>query len=186
MSKKIVAFVGSPHTYGNISTAINQILEGAKNNKSECITYNIDKLNIGYCRGCFVCNKTGGICVIKDDMQGIIEQLKEADIVIIGSPIYICQVSAQVKTLMDRLYVLTDEKHNPLYGSKKLIMLYTYGAPIPYIFNKYIKYNGNALKYMGLKLYKNIAIYGCYERDKVKRNRTLLKKLNSLGVKISK
>jgi len=185
MSKKVVAFIGSPHEDGNVATAVNEIINGCKTNGSECIVYNIDKLNIAYCKGCLACNKTGGKCVIKDDMTEIIKQVSDADIVIIGSPIYICQVSAQTKTLMDRFYALTDAKHTPYYGVKKLIMLYTYGVPIPLVFNRYITYNGGTLKYMGLKLYKNIVINGCYEKDKVKNNIKLLNRLNKLGKKIS-
>jgi multimeric flavodoxin WrbA len=181
MSKKIVVFVGSPHLDGNVATAVNEIIEGAKSNKAECMIYNLNELKIGYCKGCFACNKTGGKCVIKDDMQEIIKQISDADVIIIGSPIYICQVSAQTKTLMDRLYALTDKNHKPYFGTKKLIMLYTYGAPIPLIFNRYITYNGATLKYMGLKLYKNIVIKGCYEKDKVKKNTKLLKKLYKIG-----
>jgi len=184
MIKKVVAFIGSPHQEGNVATAVNEIIKGCELNGAECIVYNIDKLNISYCKGCFVCNKTGGKCAINDDMQEIIKQVSIADIVIIGSPIYICQVSAQTKTLMDRFYALTDENHKPYYGIKKLVMLYTYGVPLPLVFNRYITYNGATLKYMGLKLYKNIVIKGCYEKNSVKNNIKLLKKLNEFGKKI--
>jgi multimeric flavodoxin WrbA len=119
-------------------------------------------------------------------MKMIFEEIKTADALIIGSPIYICQVNGLVKTFLDRLYPLTDEKHKPRFGNRKLTMLYTYGAPVPLIFNKYITYTGKSLKAMGLLLKKNIIIHGCTNLEKVKKDTGLIKKLYDYGIKLSR
>jgi len=65
---------------------------------------------IEYCRHCNKCifapenpERQGGGCVIKDDMQQIYPMLEEADGIILGSPVYVSNVSARMKTFMDRL-----------------------------------------------------------------------------------
>lgn len=57
------------------------------------------------CDACGACFKTGS-CVIKDDMQELYSMLEQADGVIIGSPVYFGNVSAQAKAVMDRTYAI--------------------------------------------------------------------------------
>ena len=63
----------------------------------------VNKLEINPCVGCFSCwNKTPGKCVIKDDMQEVIEKLLWADITIWSFPLYYFSVPSKLKTLIDR------------------------------------------------------------------------------------
>lgn len=180
---KIVAILGSPHTNGNGAFALDSLLKGAEENGAECLKYELSKLNIKNCLGCRKCIENGGICVLKDDFIEIFENIKTADTVIIVSPIYINQVNGYTKTFLDRCYPLTNKYHQPRFGKRNLIMLCTYGAPIPFIFSKYIKSTGKSLKAMGLINKKNIIIHGCTTIDKVKNNVKLQSKLKSMGKK---
>ena len=186
MNKKIVAIMGSPHLNGNIAGAIQTIINSAQEANVVCTKYDLCELNIKNCAGCRKCVENGGICVLQDDMKMIFEDIKTADAVIIGSPIYIHQVNGLTKTFLDRMFPLTDKEHKPRFGNKKLIMVYTYGAPIPFIFNRYIKSTGKSLKAMGLVMYKNIIINGCYTIDKVKKDNTLQNKLHIFGLKLGR
>ncbi len=181
MSKKIIFIMGSPHLNGNVSVAMDTLKANGEKSGAACVQYNLCKLNIKNCLGCRKCVENGGICVIDDEMKTIFEDIKTADTVVIGSPIYICQVNGITKTFLDRLYPLTDEHHKPRFGKKKLIMLYTYGAPIPFVFNKYIKYTGKSLKAMGLIIKKNIIIQGCTTIDKIKKDDAILQNLQKYG-----
>lgn len=64
--------------------------------------------NIGFCRGCLACQKTGS-CVIQDDAVEITQRMHEADVLVLATPIYYYEMSGQMKTLLDRA--------NSLYGS---------------------------------------------------------------------
>lgn len=178
---KIVAILGSPHTHGNGSFALNTFLAAAQKKGAEYVKYELCKLNIKNCLGCRKCIENHGVCVIKDDFTKIFEQIKSADLVIISSPIYINQINGYTKTFLDRCYPLTDEKHTPRFGKRKLIMLWTYGVPIPFIFSKYIKNTGKSLKAMGLIIQKNIIIHGCTTITKVENDEKLQKKISKLG-----
>lgn len=181
---KIVAILGSPHVKGNGAVALDCILKGAKENGAECLKYELCKMDIKNCLGCRQCVDNGGLCVLKDDFSIIFDNIKNADTVIISSPIYINQVNGFTKTFLDRCYPLTDKDHQPRFGRRKVIMLCTYGAPIPFVFTKYINRTAKSLKAMGLMNRKNIIIPGCTTIDKVKNDVKLQTKLKTLGKKI--
>ncbi|ONI44268.1 hypothetical protein AN641_05635 [Candidatus Epulonipiscioides gigas] len=180
----MIIIMGSPHTNGNVARAVDSLIEGVNQNNVKYIKYELCKMNIKNCIGCRKCIDNGGRCVLKDDMHEVFEQIKSADIVVIASPIYICQVNGFTKTFLDRLYPLTDRWHKPRFGKRDLIMLYTYGAPVPFLFRRYMRQTGKALKAMGLKLKKTIILQGCTSIDKTKNNEKRLKKLRYIGSKL--
>lgn len=183
---KIVAFIGSPRKNGNVDTIVQSILDGANNSNNQIEKFYLNNMNIKGCQGCLYCRKTNN-CAVKDDMVQIYESIKAADYVIIGSPVYICQVSAQTKLLLDRLYPLTEidkGKHLARFGKKKLIMVYTQAAPFSFFFKKYFKYTAKHLKGMGLIHYKTIIATKAFYRNSSKLNEKLLDKAYKLGKSI--
>lgn len=183
---KLVVIMGSPHLSGNGACSVDTIIESAAAEDTVCKKYELCRLNIKNCIGCRKCIENGGNCVLKDDMAEIFEEIKTADTVLISSPIYICQVNGYTKTFLDRLYPLTDEQHKPRFGKRKLVMLYTYGAPVPFLFRAYMKRTGKDLKAMGLSLKKTIVLHGCGNSDKIKNSPKQLAELKLLGKKICK
>lgn len=108
---KILAINGSPK--GNRSNTwrlTSAFLEGitAKKESSgsrapEIETLNIGSLNLKPCLGCFSCwSKTPGECCIHDDMQGVINKILWADVVVWSFPLYYFGLPGQLKTLIDR------------------------------------------------------------------------------------
>ncbi len=53
------------------------------------------------CRACYGCAKTHR-CVLKDDMEPVLEALKTADVIVLAAPVYFYSVCAQMKTMIDR------------------------------------------------------------------------------------
>ena len=65
--------------------------------------FHLSKLNIKPCMGCYSCwKKTGGKCVIKDDMQELYEKLSKADIMIDSFPLFFFGMPGPMKTFTDR------------------------------------------------------------------------------------
>lgn len=183
---RVVAFIGSARKNGNVDTIVEEILNGVKEKQGEVKKFYLNDMNIRGCQGCLYCRKVHD-CVIKDDMQEIYEEIKKADYIIIGSPVYICQVSAQTKLLLDRLYPLTEINksiHTPRFGKKKLIMVYTQAAPFSFLFRKYFKYTAKHLKGMGLENYKTLVATKMFERDSAKKDKNILNKAYNIGVSI--
>lgn len=59
-------------------------------------------LNINHCKGCLYC-KNEGKCIMKDDMDMLIQNILDADTIILVSPIYFNGVTSITKTFIDRL-----------------------------------------------------------------------------------
>ncbi len=103
---KIIGISTSPR---NDNTTF--LVKNALNHIKTCETQFISlaDLEIKPCTSCDAC-KNKPECVIQDDMQGIYKSLKEADGIIIGSPVYFGNMSAQCKALIDRTLVLRRHK----------------------------------------------------------------------------
>lgn len=108
---KILAINGSPkgkrsNTWRLTSAFLEGITIQEENGGAqapEIETLNIGSLNLKPCLGCFSCwNKTPGECCIHDDMQGVIDKILWADVVVWSFPLYYFGLPGQLKTLIDR------------------------------------------------------------------------------------
>ena len=99
---KIVTLNGSPRKGGNTEIMIKAFAEAA--GKHEIVNLDAASMNIGGCLGCGYCYAHQGECVQKDDMVKVFDALKAADMVVFASPIYWFDITAQLKTVIDRLY----------------------------------------------------------------------------------
>jgi multimeric flavodoxin WrbA len=115
--KSVTAFVGSAHPRGHTYTATHRFLDNLESFgdvKGEIVLLNEYKL--GMCRGCKACFTRGEErCPLKDDRDLLIEKMMAADGVVFASPNYSFQVSALLKTFLDRLGFVF---HRPLFHGK--------------------------------------------------------------------
>lgn len=102
---KVLGIVGSPRKRGNTEILVTAALSGAAERGAQTEMVSLGDRSIQFCDGCYACEKTGQ-CHIKDDLQEVYGQVREADGIIIGSPIYFHSLTGQVKTVMDRLHSL--------------------------------------------------------------------------------
>ncbi|MEA1970545.1 MAG: flavodoxin family protein [Thermodesulfobacteriota bacterium] len=107
---KIFAVNGSPNMKkGMTHILLEDFLEGAREAGAEVETVLLQKKKINYCLGCFDCwVKTPGVCVHKDDMPELMEKARQADCIVIGTPLYVDGMTAQTKTFLDRMIPLVD------------------------------------------------------------------------------
>jgi multimeric flavodoxin WrbA len=101
---KVIGINSSPRKKANTQTLVEAVLAGAEKNGAETRMVNLRELNINGCLGCEGCKKHLGKCVQKDDLTQLLQDLKEYDAIVMGTPVYWFQVSAQFKMLVDRLY----------------------------------------------------------------------------------
>jgi len=139
----IMGFAASPRKDGNTAWAVNKILEGAKEHGADTDVWCSGDLEINACRGCLCCVKSGK-CVINDDMQHIYTALERADALVLGSPVYMGQMSAQAKIFTDRLFAQISPRFSPKFreenAGKKLVLVFTQGNPDPDMFRTYFDY----------------------------------------------
>ena len=130
MGKHVLVFKGSPREKGNSSILAEKAAEGAKTAGAEVESFSLHNMNIRACDACDTCQETG-VCVLMDDMQTLYPKLREAEAILIASPIYWFTISAQTKLFIDRWYALESAQGNALKG-KQFGILLTYGDTDPY------------------------------------------------------
>ena len=105
---KVLAFNSSPRMdKGNTALILNPFLDGMREAGAAVELFYTKKLNINPCQGCFTCwLKTPGVCFQKDDMQMLHPKLREADIWVLATPLYVDGMTGPMKNLLDRLIPL--------------------------------------------------------------------------------
>jgi multimeric flavodoxin WrbA len=106
MSKNIVVLAGSPRKNGNTDKLAASFIDGAKSAGKTVTLFRVADMKIGGCLGCRHCFEEKGVCVRKDDMQGILDALLKADALVLASPVYYFGVTAQLKLAIDRTFAL--------------------------------------------------------------------------------
>lgn len=102
MLKKVLILSGSPREEGNSDLLCDEFMRGAKANGHAVEKINIAQKNIGYCHACYYCRKNDGKCILKDDMESILEKIIAADVIVLSSPVYFYSINAQLKAVIDR------------------------------------------------------------------------------------
>jgi len=118
---KVMAFNGSPRKNANTQTLIDAVLKGAESKGAETRIVDLHKLDMKGCMGCDACKLDLGKCVQKDELSPLLQEMKDCDAIVLGTPVYWFQVSAQLKTLIDRFYCFFNWEPDPETGEMKEI-----------------------------------------------------------------
>ena len=112
---KVVAFNGSPRRDGNTSILINKVFNELKKEGIATELVQLSGLKLQGCSACYKCfaNKDKK-CAVTDDMNSLIEKMLSADGIILGSPTYFADCSAQIKTLIERAGIVARANENML------------------------------------------------------------------------
>lgn len=125
----ILAFNGSPRAGGNAESLLLAALKPLQEAGHAVTIVQLNELRVTPCQDCGGCVKTG-ICTHHDDMDAIYQKIREADRVILASPVFFYSVSAQAKAMIDRCqsfwcekYLLKREIPAGSHGRKGLFLL---------------------------------------------------------------
>ena len=141
---KILAINGSPRTIRSTTRALaNFVLEGAADTGAETEMIDLCDFRITPCTACEACS-FNGICVNDDDVPAIVTQMKEADGIVFSSPVYIDNISGQMKLFFDRL---ADAIHYQVLAGKygcSVATTHTSGG------DDVVAYQNHVLNYLGV------------------------------------
>lgn len=130
---KIVSIHGSPRQNGNSSVLANRILSAIEKQGAETIRYDLNDLSYQGCQACYACKKGSDVCVLTDDLTQVLDAVFDADAVILSSPVYCTDVSAQLKGFIDRLFsflvpgYIAKSKKSRFPENKKLVFILAQG-----------------------------------------------------------
>ncbi len=103
---KIVAVNAGPRMGWNTETLISEASKGAESRGAEIVRFDLFKLErYTGCISCFGCKKEKfkGHCICKDGLTQVLDAIREADGLIIGSPNYLSEMTASFRALYERL-----------------------------------------------------------------------------------
>jgi len=132
---KIACLLGSPRK-GSCSSAIaEQFVQSAVEMGATANTFTLNDLTYRGCQGCYACKKTLDHCILNDGLTKVLDAVKEADILLLVTPVYYGDITAQLKGFFDRTFsylkpdYLTNAVPSRLAPGKKMIMIQTQGQP---------------------------------------------------------
>lgn len=148
---KIVCVKGSPRVNGNSSSLADYFLknfQGLQNHRfssikmknfdnpaNEIKTFNLNQLNYMGCQGCRKCLTDAEKCIINDDLQEVLEAVRESDVLVLASSVYYGDLTSQTKGFIDRTYsfnapdFITNPNSSRLESGKCLVMILAQGHP---------------------------------------------------------
>ena len=139
MAKKIVAVNASPRKGWNTDTLVTEAAKGAEAAGAEIIKFDLYRLGkFTGCISCFGCKKEKfkGHCICRDGLTPVLDAIREADGLILGSPNYLSEMNAAFRALYERLVFqnLTYNKENYCCNQNMIpvLLIMTSNAPDTY------------------------------------------------------
>lgn len=136
MNKTIVAVNAGPRKGWNTDTLLNEAIKGAESAGAAVVTYDLFRLEkYTGCISCFGCKreKNKGHCICRDGLTPVLDAIREADGLIIGSPNYLGELTASFRALYERLIFqnLTYNAETPCCNQNVLpvLLIMTSNAP---------------------------------------------------------
>ena len=100
---KIVMLTGSPHRQGTSALLADEFSAGASSKGHTIVRFDTAFEKVGPCRACYYCNEHNGECIQQDAMQQILPEVLSADMLVLVTPLYYYNMTAQLKTVIDRM-----------------------------------------------------------------------------------
>ena len=123
---KVLGLVASPRNLGNSEILVKEMLASLPANiEKEMIR--LSALAIQPCKACYACLPDDKSCVIKDQLAGLLDKIKQADAVIIASACYFLGSHTSIKTLSDRMISVLANSAD--FSGKRCVTVTVYGIP---------------------------------------------------------
>lgn len=158
---KAVFINGSPRKGWNTHQMIMKAVEGAKDTGADVQEFDLYDLNFTGCRSCFACkikgSKTEGACTYPDDLKPVMDAVREADILVLGTPVYLGNISAQMNLFWERLMFTnvsysSYDRERKMKKAKRCAIIATMGATADQMrqmgYDRMLEHYGQQLGYM--------------------------------------
>lgn len=122
---KVLAIVASARKTGNSEILAKEML-AAMPESVEKEWIRLADFNIEPCRACYACLPAGRGCVIQDDFDSFLTKVREADAVILASPVYFLGMHTRLKLLCDRFISVLNEAKE--YTGRRCVVAVPYGV----------------------------------------------------------
>ncbi|VVS93908.1 flavodoxin family protein [Desulfoluna spongiiphila] len=180
----VVGITGSPRRKGNTEMLVSGVLTGVTETGGEVIPFSVADGDIGGCTGCMRCRRVPR-CSIDDRMTLIYEAVMRADAVVFGSPVYMGQMSAQAKAVVDRLYALVNNDGSPRFKHGTILLpLFTQGQAEPGRFSTYFDLCDELFTQLGFEVMAPLVAGGVRMKGEIGSQKALLASAREMGKKL--
>lgn len=143
---KVIAFNGSPRKNGNTFHAIKLVTDELEKEGIETEIVHVGGKTIKGCMGCGICGKRQDEkCVYaKDNVNDWIQKMKEADGILLSSPVYFAAINGTMKSFLDRAFMVTGVNNYMLRhkaGASVIAVRRSGGLPAFEQLNNYLNYS---------------------------------------------
>jgi multimeric flavodoxin WrbA len=189
VTKRLIAFNGSPRREGNTALLLEEALRGARSEGAETRLVHLNELHLRSCQGCMACQANGGTCAVKDDTHPLLEEIRSSDGILLGSPVYMWQMSAQLKALVDRLFCFLDvpggyrQRLNP---PKRALLFFAQKQPDPDRFRPVFENLERCLDFLGFAAEGTLVAPDVLTPGEVSSRRDLLQKAFEAGAALAR
>lgn len=156
MSKKIIAVNAGPRKGWNTDTLIMEAVKGAESAGAQVEKFDLFRLErYTGCISCFGCKKEKfkGHCICRDGLTPVLDAIREADGLIIGSPNYLGDLTASFRALYERLIFqnLTYAVEKPCCNERPIpvMLIMTSNAPDTMYLDKMKNYQQTLSAFIG-------------------------------------
>ena len=169
---KTIILNGSPRKNWNTALMLKEAQKGAAAVGAETEYIDLFDLNYTGCRSCMACKRKGAArckCFWKDDLSPVIDRIFAADVLIIGSPIYLGDITSQVHGLIERLHFCAlsyDNYSNYFTGKVDVGIILTMNAPKAFYNLAYRKKSKEVAR--SFTLNGSVEVYACCDTLQVK------------------
>ena len=200
MTVKVIGFNASPRKGANTATLVETVLKGAAGRGAETRLVHLNRLKIRPCQGCDACRENLGHCVQKDDLTPLLEEMGTFGAIVLGTPVYWFHVSAQFKTLIDRLYCFYGGEVDAQTGETKEIIAFPEGKKVVFVTSRgdpenpkfFPQLYGHLNEWLGCVGFAMLAssvdfihqVGSFNDKDAARRNAELLARAESVGASL--
>lgn len=188
--KIVVCLLGSPREKGNSAAIANRFCNTAEKLGAEVRAFTLNKLKYRGCQACMACKTRLDRCVLEDDLSGVLEVVRCADVLLLASPVFYGDISSQLKAFVDRTfsYLLPDYKTNPLRSrlspGKKLVFALAQGNPNEHQFADIFPRYSFFFKWYGFGDAYCLRACGASDKGDVEQRRDVLEEAERLAGRI--
>jgi multimeric flavodoxin WrbA len=188
-SKRTLCLLGSPRRGSNSEFLAERFLQAKPKTAGLVTTIALSDLSYSGCQNFFECKNSSERCGLSDDLTKVLLEIEQAEVLVLASPVYFTNVTAQTKAVIDRLfsffvpgYANIKEKSR-LSGGRTLVWIQTQGEGEE-MYADLMKSYETAFRGLGFEHFHLIRAWGVREPGDVLANPEFLQSCDSIAEKI--
>jgi multimeric flavodoxin WrbA len=187
--KDIVCLLGSPRPGGNSAVMAGAVCDAAAAAGARVQSFRLNELQYRGCQGCLACKKKAKACVLKDGLTEVLDAVRGCDALILATPVYFGEVTAQLKGFIDRSFsfLVPDYPKAPrgersrLAPGKTLVFVIAQGHPREDLFTDIVPRYAYFYNWLGFETCRQLRACAVYHLGDALAREGLLAEAAALG-----